>query len=197
MIGYLRGSLHHRDGNQAVLVVQGVGYLIQATEGALDAWATQDPVEVWVSTQVREDAITLYAFDSWATRSAFEILLTVSGVGPKLALAALNLHTVSSLSQAVDGEDLTALCQVPGIGKRTAQRMVLELKNKLPATEVSIDAGPREPESTDTLDLALRRLGYNRHEVERVKAQLPEQGLGPDAPIEHRLKAALRILYGK
>lgn len=197
MIGYLRGDLRHRDGSQAVIVVQGVGYLVQATEGALDAWVTQDQVEVWVSTQVREDAITLYAFDSWATRSAFETLLTVSGVGPKLALAALNLHSVTSLSQAVDSEDLTALCQVPGIGKRTAQRMVLELKDKLPAAEVAMDAGTAEAAATDTLELALRRLGYNRHEVERVKAQLPEQGLGPDAPIEHRLKAALRILYGK
>ena len=132
MIARLVGGLVHHQGGRAVIDVGGVGYEVFATSRSLTSWAGSDTVEVHVSTQVREDAITLYGFESTRDREVFLALLGVSGVGPKVALSALDALPTDALHRAVEGDDVATLSQIPGVGKKTAQRLALELKGKLP-----------------------------------------------------------------
>lgn len=198
MIALLRGVMLHRDGNACVIDVRGVGYAVLAPVGCLDDWSDEDEVTVHVSTQVREDAITLFGFSHTDQRAAFNVLLGVSGVGPKLALSALDALGIDGLRTAVDADDVRTLTKVPGVGKRTAQRLALELKGKLPASTVVPMSGrtavPGSP--ADQLPLALARLGYKKSEIDKAQSALVEQGITPDQPVAERLRAALKILSG-
>lgn len=197
MIARLTGELVHRDGQRGILDVQGVGYAIHATSQALESWSGGERCEVWVSTQVREDAITLYAFATDLDRQAFEILLNVKGVGPKAGLATLDTLAVDALCAAVENDDLVALSRIPGVGKRTAQRLALELKGKLPVSFSPTAGGVSRPRAKeDPIALALARLDYGKSEIDRALTALAQDGLGPDQPLEKRLGAALRILSG-
>lgn len=199
MIAYLRGRPRFREPSRFVLDVLGVGYEVWATERGLDDWfrSPDAEVEVHVVTHVREDAITLYGFSVPAERSAFNALQTVAGVGPKLALAALDTLTVGDLGRAIDAEDLTTLCRISGVGKKTAQRIALELKGKI-AVPFTVGAPTKAapPSAPDALPLALERLGYSRAEIVRAQEALQASGVAADAPVSERLRAALKILYG-
>jgi Holliday junction DNA helicase RuvA len=199
MIGRLHGKLVDRDGSQGILDVGGVGYAIETPSHVLEAWLrSEEPVTVHVHTHVREDAIALYAFATKIDRDAFVKLLSVSGVGPKLALAALETMDLEALVQAIESDDLRALQRISGVGKKVAQRLALELKGKLtvgPSTQAS-GGGATPTSEPDTLPAALERLGYKRAEIERVRNRLIEEGVPQDAPIAQRLRAALKILYG-
>ena len=184
---------------QGVLDVGGVGYLIHAPSRALQDWSGgPDDVVVHVSTQVREDAITLFGFPSMVERDAFEVLLGVTGVGPKMALSALEALRVEDLQRAVEADDVTTLARIPGVGKKKAQRLALELKGKLPVGFDVQPSGPRprQVDPGDDLPLALARLDYRKTEIDRALAGLEARGLGPDQPLQARLKAALEILAG-
>jgi Holliday junction DNA helicase RuvA len=180
-----------------VLDVNGVGYEVWATNRSLDAWFVSDAeVEVQVATHVREDAITLYAFREPMERQAFLALQTVTGIGPKLALAALEALSVPELARAIDSDDVITLSRISGVGKKTAQRIALELKGKIAAPFViSSPARPVAP-SSDALPLALERLGYSKAEIARAQDALAASGVAPDAPVAERLRAALKHLYG-
>ena len=198
MIAYLRGALIHRETNRAVLDVNGVGYEVFAPARTLEAWAqTGGTLEVHVSTQVREDAITLYGFATATERQAFQILISVSGIGPKIGLACLDSLPLSSLARAVETGDHATLGRVPGVGAKTAQRLSLELKGKLPwAPDGRPNAAPvpaREKE--DPLALALARLGYSRAEIDQVQTGILRTDMPPDAPVAERLRVALQLLY--
>jgi Holliday junction DNA helicase RuvA len=198
MIALLRGRPRYRNDKWCVLDVNGVGYEVYATNRGMDAWfqGDEDEVEVHVATFVREDAITLYGFSDATERSVYQLLMSVTGVGPKVALAALDAFTVPELARAVEEDDIPSLTRISGVGKRTAQRLALELKGKMPLTfpvpgsRAPVAAGP------DTLVLALQRLGYSRTEIARAAQGLAKAGVGRDAPIADRLRAALKILYG-
>jgi len=199
MIGWLKGRLRDREGQRAIIDVQGVGYEVFAPSFALDSWTSAGgEVEAHVFTQVREDAITLYAFSSPVERQAFVILLSVSGVGPKLALACLEGMALPSLVRAVEADDITALSKIPGVGKKTAQRLSLELKGKLP---MSMDRRPTlmppDPPVTDNLSLALTRLGYTKFEIDHVHDGLKRENVGIEVALADRLRVALRLLYRK
>jgi len=196
MIAVLRGRPLFRNDKWCVLDVNGVGYEVFATNRGMDAWFQEDEVEVHVATYVREDAITLYGFSDATERSVYQLLMTVTGVGPRVALAALDAFTVPELALAVEEDDIASLTRITGVGKRTAQRLVLELKGKMPLSFPH--PGSREPVSAgpDTLVLALQRLGYSRFEIARASKGLAEAGVGRDAPVADRLRAALKILYG-
>lgn len=197
MIARLVGELVDRSGTVGIVDVAGVGYEILAPINALDAWNLESgPVVVHVSTQVREDAITLYGFRTRRDRQAFQILLGVSGIGPKIALAALDTMDVDQLARAVETDDLLSLSKIAGVGKKSAQRLALELKGKLPTDFVPTQPGsrPAKQKEADMLPLALARLDYGKSEIDRALAGLAEQGLGPDADLQQRLSAALRIL---
>lgn len=201
MIALLRGRLLERDQGSAIVDAGGVGYEVWSPARTLDAWGLVDgEITAHVSTQVREDAITLYGFATRRDRTAFEVLLSVSGVGPKTALAALDTLAVDQLARAVDTDDLMTLAKIPGVGKKSAQRLALELKGKLPVefspVAAATAAGAKRKEA-DMLPLALARLEYGRAEIDKALRALEEQGLGPDANLQLRLSAALRVLAAK
>jgi len=168
VIGWLSGVVLRRDVQDGVVVldVAGVGYQVHvATSGDL---RVGDPLELHVHTVVRADAILLYGFRDIAEREFFELLLATPGVGPSTAMAALRTMSLDELAQAIDRGDAKRVAQIPGIGAKTASRIVLELKGKLvfdAAGETPVaDERPRE------IDDALRSLGYSVPEIREALA---------------------------
>src|SRR5580658_3415407 len=131
MIAHLDGMVRGLAPDGAVIEVGGVGLLVQCTPGTLAGLRLGERAKVATSLMVREDALTLYGFASEDERNVFELLQTASGVGPRLALAMLAVHSPDTLRRAVATDDFNTLIQVPGIGKKGAQRIVLELKDRL------------------------------------------------------------------
>jgi holliday junction DNA helicase RuvA len=182
MSAKLRGRPVGRTLDGVVLDVGGVGYLVRTTVRAL---RKADGAEVELDTylHVREDALQLYGFAEPAERELFEQLLSVSGVGPKVALAIVSGSTPRELRRAIALEDTTRFTAIPGIGKKTAQRVVLELKEKLGLEEELGPGGARELVARD----ALVELGYTVVEAERALA-----ATDPEAPAEERVRQALK-----
>src|SRR5690348_7025477 len=146
MIAHLLGTVAGLAPDGAVIEVGGVGMRVQCTPGTLAALKPGESAQVATSLVVREDSLTLYGFCSDDERNVFELLQTASGVGPRLALAMLAVHTPEALRRAVWTEDLNALIMVPGIGKKGAQRIVLEMKDRLgPPGEGDSGIGQRAP----------------------------------------------------
>jgi Holliday junction DNA helicase RuvA len=199
LIAMLKGAVAHHEGTRAILDVRGVGYEVFAPSRSIEAWRGEDEVTVWVATRVREDAFQLFGFADDIERQAFDVLTSVTGVGPKMALAALDTLTVDELVRAVETDDHRSLCKVAGVGKKKAQRLALELKGKLPVGFTPTAGGrpPRPVTPDDPLPLALAQLDYGKSEIDRARAALEEQGLGEDQPLQARLQAALRYLSGR
>src|ERR1700687_19699 len=140
MIGQLRGRLAEKRPNQVLVDVGGVGYLVQvplSTYAALGELHSE--VSLLIHTHVREDALVLYGFVSSREKHFFELLLTASGVGPSLALKILSGMSVEELVPAIRGSDLVRLTKIPGVGRKTAERMVVELKDKLEAVAIEAE----------------------------------------------------------
>ncbi len=200
MIARLVGTVVHHDATRVVIDVRDVGYAVVAATRDIASWvAANAPVVVWVHTDVREDAITLYGFSEDADRVAFERLRLVDGIGPKVALSALDALGRAGLAVAVERDDVTALCRIPGVGKRLAQRLALELKGKLPAEfspGVADAPAPAAPVAADDpFLLGLASLGYTRAEAQRAAAALRREGREAE-PLGDRLRAALTLLSG-
>ena len=195
MIGSLRGILLDRSAKGDVLVeVAGVGYRVQVPTSAHRVLGELgSPVFLHVHTHVREDALVLYGFSTADERVAFEALLGTHGIGPAVALAILSVHSPSALARAVAADDVDALTLVPGIGKKTAARLLLELKSRLDlpsevdfsvVTTAAAEASPR-----NEVRNALAALGYGVEEVREAVRTLPEEG-----SVEDLLRTALRQL---
>lgn len=200
MIALLRGELLELGEAGAIVDVNGVGYLVRVGGRHSGDLHVGDDVTLSISTQVREDAITLYGFRKADDRKLFEQLMGISGVGPKLALALVDGLGLAGLATAVHTEDVRALLAIPGIGKKTAQRLVLELKGRIErgfsATSPTITPPPGNPPiSKDPLRLALARLGYRKTEIDGAVRGINDAGLA-DKPLAERLSAALRVLSG-
>ena len=197
MIARLLGELVSYQGNRGIIDVAGVGYEVFAPERCLTQWASEpSEVSAFISTQVREDSITLYGFASDTDRQAFSTLLSVSGVGPKVALACLNGLDVDALDQAIQSDDLLTLSGIPGVGKKTAQRLSLELKGKLPTASLAVPRSKASSGPQDPLPLALARLGYKKSEIDRALQALAQQDTTTEQSVSQRLAASLRILSG-
>ena len=190
MIARLRGEVVERGPGWLVVDVAGVGYevLVPARVGE----SARDEVTLLVHTAVREDAITLYGFATAEEKSAFVALTGVSGIGLKLGLACLSGLTVDALARALNGGDIRTLSAVPGIGKKTAERLILELKGKLSAARLApgVAAAPR---TDDTLPLALAQLGYKRAEIDLALSHLADLGKSA-APLPERIQLSLQRL---
>lgn len=188
MIGSLRGTLLDRAITGEVLVeVQGVGYRVQA--GPVTAARLGDvggEVFAWIHHHVREDADTLYGFATKADRDAFEALLSAHGVGPSLALAILSVHPPANLARVLAEDDVAALCLVPGVGKKTAARLLIELKTKLdvplgkgvPPGVDGEPGGSASPSARADVRDALEGLGYAPEEIAEATHDLPEGNPG-------------------
>jgi holliday junction DNA helicase RuvA len=191
MISRLRGSLAGRTPDGLVLDVNGVGYLLAATPSAVRAaeGASERGSEAVVETylHVREDALQLYGFADAAERQLFLHLLTVAGIGPKVALAIVSGSPASDLRRAIVLQDTARFQAIPGVGKKTAERIVLELKEKLGAEDpVPISSTVGTSSHTTARD-ALVELGYSVLEAEQALA-----AVDPDLPAEERVRLALR-----
>jgi holliday junction DNA helicase RuvA len=183
VIAQLRGQVVARRLDGIVLDVNGVGYVVQTTQRAFRK--AQGDAEVTLDTylHVREDVLQLYGFAEPAERELFELLLSVSGVGPKVALAILSSSTPADLRRAIALDDTTRFVAIPGIGKKTAQRVVLELRERLGPVEALGAAPAQELVARD----ALVELGYSMPEAEQALA-----GTDPELPPEERVRQALR-----
>lgn len=187
MISRLRGQLAGRTPDGFVLDVNGVGYLLAATPGAVRAAEAAGEVTVETYLHVREDALQLYAFADAAERQLFLHLLTVAGIGPKVALAIVSGAPAADLRRAIVLQDAARFQAVPGVGKKTAERIVLELKEKLGAEEpVPISAAAGTSAHVTARD-ALVELGWSVVEAEQALA-----GVDPELPVEERVRRALR-----
>lgn len=195
MIAHVRGRVAHRSSDAVVVDVNGVGYLVHVA--SLDHVPPRgEVVELHTSLQVREDSMTLYGFADRTALELFDLLLTSSGVGPKLALAALRTHRSDVLRAAIATGDVATLTAVPGIGKKSADRLVLELRDKVGAgfdvapDGVVVDgATPAASTPLGEVREALASLGYSAGEVQAAVADLD-----PDGSVNDLLRRALRSL---
>lgn len=198
MIGRLSGRVVE-DGADGMLVldVRGVGYEVTAPLGALGRAPVDANGEItlFVHTHVREDALSLYGFPTREDRVAFRALIGVSNVGPKIAVSLLGAMSAGELAAAIARGDVARLTKIPGVGKRTAERLVLELKDKLPASQAALPApiAPARPGGkSETLQGALTNLGFRPAEAERAVAALGDR---VDAePMGELVRAALALL---
>ena len=192
MIALLRGAIAQRDQGSAIVDVNGVGYLVQTPASVSSELVVGEEILLHISTAVREDAITLYGFVSPEDRTTFEMLREVNGVGPRTALGILSQMDRSELHRAITNEEITTLTKLKGLGKKTAERLVLELKNKIPQT-ITPTAMNGRPAQADPLPLALAQLDYRRTEIDRAMSSEDVPAMD-DAPVGARLQAALRVL---
>ena len=192
MIGRLSGVLLEKNPPQVLLEVQGVGYEIDVPMSTFyNLPNVGERVTLFTHLQVREDAHLLYGFALEAERKAFRQLLKISGVGARTALSLLSGMSVADLVQAVAAQEAGRLVKVPGIGKKTAERLLLELKGKFGAEfTAGMVVNRAEPISSDVLN-ALLSLGYNEKEAQYALKQLPE-GLAVAEGIKQALKALSR-----
>jgi Holliday junction DNA helicase RuvA len=192
MIAMLRGAVAHRDVDHAVVDVNGVGYLVYMPALVVGDIGEGQDVLFHISTQVREDAITLYGFLSMEDKQTFEMLREVNGVGPRTALGILSQMSRTDLHRAISNEEISTLTKLKGLGKKTAERLCLELKNKIPQTFTPVTVNGKSVEE-DPLPLALARLDYRKSEIDRVLNADDVPGFD-EAPVGARLQAALRVL---
>jgi Holliday junction DNA helicase RuvA len=197
MIGSLRGTLLDRTGPGEVLIeVAGIGYRVTVTPTTVvELGEVGSEVFTHVHHHIREDAQTLYGFLTRDERDGFEALLGAHGVGPALALAILSVHDPAALAMVVADDDVDALCLVPGVGKKTAARLLIELKSRLsvpvldPVGAVAPGPSPRRSSARSDVREALANLGYQPDEVAAVTRDLPD-----DQDVSVLLKEALQRL---
>jgi holliday junction DNA helicase RuvA len=190
VIGSVRGTVLERSASGEVLVeVGGVGYRVLVPLGAVAVLSPASPAFLFTHLHVRDDAMVLYGFPTRDERDTFEVLIGASGVGPKLALAILSVHSPAGLRRALLDDDLDALTIVPGVGKRTAARLLVDLKARLDAPIVDLVESTESPRARSEVRDALAGLGYAPDEVRAVIGQLPDDG-----QVEDLLRDALRML---
>jgi Holliday junction DNA helicase RuvA len=182
MIASLEGLIIEKNGPRLTLEVNGVGYEISMTPQATQAARVGEQRKIYTVHVVREDSQELFGFLEPETRSLFKTLINISGVGPRTALQVLSLGSSSEVMAAIDAGDVTRLSSAPGVGAKTAQKIILELRGKL----VQPDGMAAD---TDVLE-ALVGLGYTRNDVTKTLRDLPASTIGT----EDRLRAALKML---
>jgi len=178
MIAHLRGKLIVRHPNQAIVETAGVGYdLVISVATFSDLPPLGGEVALHIHTHVREDQLALYGFFRAEEKQLFEKLITVSGIGPKLAITILSGMAAQELGNAIRGNDLARLTKIPGIGRKTAERLVLELRDKLPVTAQDLAAAvPTLTAVQEDVLSALVNLGYQRAAAEKALASVAKDG---------------------
>ncbi len=199
MISYVRGSVAVLTGSTAVVDVGGIGFELHCAPGTLADLRVGQQAMLAASLIVREDSLTLFGFADSDEREVFEILQTVTGVGPRLAQSLLAVHRPDDLRRAVATDDVPALMRVSGVGRKGAQRLVLELKDRLgaPHSAASTNLGggtsSTGPVWQGQVHSALVGLGWNPREADAAVAAVAED-IDPDSDVATALRAALRSL---
>ena len=192
MISRLSGTVIDISDKFAVLDVHGVGYKIACSPDTLASLRLDELASVYTYLAVREDALDLYGFTSDEDRGFFELLISVSGIGPRSALGILGIASVENLKQAIGTGDTGYLTKVSGIGRKTAEKIVLELRDKLRA-HVSMKEGPSTLRTESDVVEALKSLGYSQNDARDALKEVPVEITGTNA----RIKEALKILGQK
>jgi Holliday junction DNA helicase RuvA len=186
MIGFLRGRILRRSPQHIILDVGGVGYIVQIPISTFERLkGTDSEVSLHIHTVLKEDSLQLYGFFTEEEREIFTTLLNVNGIGPKTALNIISYLPPEELRKALQDEDIKRLTKIPGLGKKTAQRIILELRDKIP------DKMKKEDRVYDDALSALVNLGYQKTQAREALEVVQKKGLGS---IEDILREALRIL---
>jgi Holliday junction DNA helicase RuvA len=197
MISLINGVVRSLSSDKAVVEVGGVGLSISITSSTSSQLNVGVPIQLFTTLVVREDSLTLFGFLDDETRSAFELVQTVSGIGPKVALSIMSAHSSQSLVAAIAQEDIKAIEKVSGIGRKGAQRLILELKGRISDFSATSHEQMHQPQWREQLTSALISLGFSAKEsdsaINNVIAQYSESGIGPDSlELSELLKAALQ-----
>lgn len=171
MIGYLKGKIISAKPTQIILDVNNIGYLIYISISTFEKISDQQEVSLYIHTYVREDALNLYGFYTEAEKEMFELLISISGIGPKVALSILSGISVEELQSAIQSENVSRLVSVPGVGRKTAERVVLELKSKVGFIETAASKGIDFTIKQEAV-LALTTLGYNQKVADKTVRNL-------------------------
>ena len=191
MIGYLKGKIISAKPTQIILDVNNVGYLIHISISTFEKISDQNEVSLFIYTYVREDALNLYGFYTEAEKEMFELLISISGIGPKVALSILSGISVEELQSAIQSENVSRLVSVPGVGRKTAERIVLELKSKVGFIETAASKGIDFTIKQEAV-LALTTLGYNQKVADKIVRDLLSNN--PAFTLEELIKKALAEL---
>jgi holliday junction DNA helicase RuvA len=195
MIGRLTGRLASKAPDHVLLEVGGVGYLVHIPLSTFyDLPEQESPTSLWIHTHVREDALALFGFLTEREKALFLLLLGVTGIGPRVALTVLSGMPPAELVEALRSKDARKLVAVPGVGKKTADRMVLELGDKVANLAPEAPAGETAAVAADDVISALVNLGYRRSEAERAVDAISR--IGPPKDFGEFLKEALKRLTG-
>lgn len=200
MLAYIKGSLEIKNNDYIVIDVGGLGYKINMSKKALENVGNiGDKVKVYTYYRVREDDISIFGFNTNEELRMFELLLSVSGVGAKVALTILSNIEITEFALAVITDDVNKIVKIPGIGKKSAQRIILELKDKLKAQELAEADGQEENKTTkqeknseaeEEAIAALQILGYGKKEIEKAFEKLANKNVS----VEELIKKGLTIL---
>lgn len=197
MIALLRGTLAYKSSDHVIIDVGGVGYRLFIPLSTFYSLPEKGEVSLFTHTHVREDALLLYGFLSQEEKDLFGILISISGIGPKLAVNILSHIPAKDLKRAIAAGDIKRLSSLPGIGKKTAERLVLELKDKVGPVDNLPDADDAMISNLPAGDLvndvisALVNLGYKENQARKV---LEAMELAPELTMEEALKGALKVL---
>ncbi len=187
MIGYLTGKIISSKPTQILIDVNGVGYSVNISINTFEKIAEKEIVSLFIHTSVKEDSITLFGFFTQSEKEMFELLISISGIGPKLGLGILSGIMVDDLIYAISNGNVSRLIAIPGIGRKTAERVVLELKNKV--NYIKPDGFIKETSAKDEAIAALTTLGYQRQVAEKIVRDLLVEN--PNYPLEELIKKAL------
>jgi Holliday junction DNA helicase RuvA len=191
MIGSIKGKIILKREKWLILETAGVGYKISVSPDTLSkAKKGDDEIHLWVHTHVREDALDLYGFLNQPELEFFEMLISVSGIGPKGALTILGIASIETLRKAIGTGDISYLTKISGIGKKTAEKIVIELRDKITSGINEEKSGSLQQE-LDAME-ALKSLGYSQNEVREALKKVP-----PDINTSDKIRHALKILGGK
>jgi len=192
MIARIEGIIVHASDKFIIVDVSGVGYKLYITNDTLAISLLGEHASFWVYTAVRENSIDLYGFKNMNELSFFELLLDVSGIGPRSALSTLGVAPVDTLKRAIATGDMSYLNKVSGIGKKTAEKIIVELRDKLQDYKNESDTPGLLRDESDIVE-ALKSLGYSQNESRDALKQVPPTVIGMNA----RIKETLQILGGR
>lgn len=190
MIGFLTGKIISSKPTQILLDVNGVGYSVSISINTFEKISEKETTSLFIHTSVKEDSITLFGFFTQSEKEMFELLISISGIGPKVSLGILSGISIEDLKDAISNGNVSRLIAIPGIGRKTAERVVLELRNKVDG--IKTDGSIKETSAKDEAISALATLGYQKQTSEKIVRELLNENF--KLSLEELIRKALSIL---